>query len=159
MICLKHQQGFTLIELVVVIVVLGILATVAVPRFINLRTEANVVKMESLAGAIESAMTMAFVACQLNPNCNTNNAAGQANTLIDVGLTQNVSFHYGYPNSSDAGIVRMLVLSGFNITGSSPNPTQFRLLGPINNNCRVRYTRSSGAGQRPIVERFLTACN
>ena len=155
--------GFTLIELVIVIVILGIVASVAVPRYLDLRAEANAAKMEAVAGAIESAMTIAFAACQTNPACNSNAAAGQAGTFINVGLAQNVSFHYGYPNSSAAGIDRLLVLEGYVVTpASGSNPRQFRLAGQgtgnLNNNCRVRYTRASGPGQRPTVDRFLSNC-
>ena len=51
----QNQRGFTLIELVVVIVILGILAAVAVPRFVDLQDEANTAALDGVAGAISSA--------------------------------------------------------------------------------------------------------
>ena len=160
---MRVLAGFTLIELVIVIVILGILAAVAVPRYLDLREEANIAKMEAVAGAIESAMTIGFAACQTNPACDPNASAGQAGTFINVGLAQNVSFHYGYPNSSAAGIDRLLVLEGYVVTpASGSSPRQFRLAGQgtgnLNNNCRVRYTRAAGPGARPVVDRFLSDC-
>lgn len=64
---MQKSQGFTLIELVAVIVILGILAAVAVPRFFNLSNEAKQSALNATVGSIESASTLNYAAYQVSP--------------------------------------------------------------------------------------------
>ncbi|MGS0724274.1 type II secretion system protein, partial [Shewanella sp. 30m-9] len=57
---MQKQQGFTLIELVVVIIILGILAVTAAPKFINLQGDARVSALSGMKAAIQSANTLVY---------------------------------------------------------------------------------------------------
>ena len=57
---LKNNRGFTLIELVMVIVLLGILAAIAVPRFVDLQGEARLAVLDASVGAVRSSAVIQF---------------------------------------------------------------------------------------------------
>jgi len=86
---MKNQKGFTLIELVVVIVVLGILAAVAVPKFVDLQGDARDAAVKGVAGNLSSASALNYAAKVTNKLNTTDTSGGctdaVANLLVSGG--------------------------------------------------------------------------
>ncbi len=133
----KKHSGFTLIELVIVIVILGILAAAALPRFSDLSTDARVAAINGLAGSIRSAASIAH-ATQLAKGYSDNQAVSLEGTSITMSG--------GYPT---AGAISSALSDTTNFTGVLDTATSpavsvvFKLNGRAQ--CSVAYSLSTNS--------------
>ncbi|HMD72951.1 MAG TPA: type II secretion system protein [Steroidobacteraceae bacterium] len=138
----NRQTGFTLIELVVVITILGILAAFAIPRFTQLDGQARIAAVNALAGSLQSASALAhsqYLAAGTMPAAVTMD--GQAITLA-----------FGYPDQTGTGIQNALQdTSGFTATVAGTKVTFTKNGAPTPATCAVTYIASPALGTPAAV--------
>ncbi len=99
---MQKQNGFTLIELVVVIIILGILAVTAAPKFINLQSDARASTLQGLQGAIQGANSLVFSKAAIAGEEQKGSATAATADLgsVNIGTGTNAATNYGYLQST-----------------------------------------------------------
>ncbi len=99
----QTQQGFTLIELVVVIVILGILAATALPKFVDLSGDAKLAKVNGVAGAIASSAAIQYSGFLISAGRGYTKAAACAGTYLQGGAAVTGCTSYGTAGACSSG--------------------------------------------------------
>lgn len=149
---MNKQAGFTLIEIIVVIVILGILAAVALPKFVNIGGEARIAKMQGAVGAINSASVLVhskFLAA----------GSPTAGTLAYEGGTLTIATDLvnGYPSAGKIATMAGLASSDF-----TPGAVAAGAIPISDNNkaaCLITYTEAAAGAFPTVTQTALTSAN
>lgn len=151
----NQQAGFTIIELVMVIVILGILSAFALPRFADFGADAREASLDGIAGAIKAAASIAH--------------ADQLVSSASLGTTvtlegQDITMVNGYPTANAAGILVAAGIdsSDFTVTGGgATGNSTITLTITGKTGCNVQYTSANAAtiNTPPITAPFAVAIN
>jgi len=124
------QSGFTLIELIMVVVILGILSAVAIPRFADLGSEARTASLEGLAGAVKSSSAIVHAKWL---------AGGSTGTSVTMeGGTAVTTTAAGYPDALVAGIATAAQIDANDYAHGADNAGS-TIAYTIQANCLVTY--------------------
>jgi MSHA pilin protein MshA len=145
------MRGFTLIELIVTIALVGILAAVAIPRFANLGVDARVASLQGVAGSMRSAAAIVHSAYVVNGSINN------APTAIEGAQ---INTQYGYPDAYGDGIIAAAGISttDFAVSHKDGVTTVKSRNAPDADTCKVEYTKAMSATTPPVVAVTSAGC-
>ena len=119
---MQKQNGFTLIELVVVIIILGILAVTAAPKFINLQSDARASALQGVRAAIQGANSLVYSKAAISGQERLALGATPTPPAVDIGTGTDAVTNFGYIQS-DKNELENAIDVKFDVGTSATDPT------------------------------------
>ncbi|MFZ5775528.1 MAG: pilus assembly FimT family protein [Thermodesulfobacteriota bacterium] len=145
-----NQKGFTLIEIIVVIVLLGILAATAIPRFGDMQTDARIASVNGLAGALRGASAIVHSRALLDGQTGSTGA----DTVTLEGATS-VSTIYSYARNSSIDEA-LVSYDGFTLTAGVDATSE--AIFTLQAGCTVSYEEAAAANGTPTITVATGGC-
>ena len=159
---MKRQSGFTLIELVVVIVILGILAATAAPKFMNLQGDARISALNGLKGAVKSSISMVYSKAILKgiEKSETGKVCATGSDLNGATCTDQIDIVYGRPDASADGLIKSLDIdSKAVLANATANDTSVEWNYFVSADGKSIVIFSSSGGLTPKDQKTNEGCN
>jgi len=145
---MKRSAGFTLIELVIVIIILGILAVTAAPKFLNLQDDAKKAAADGVKAAVASSAQIVYSKAVINGYEKDGEDEDRTVTVAD-GKT--VALAYGYPTATSAGIGNAADIDGTWVGAVSVAGSTF-VYSTSGSDCSVVYTQATSTAGATTVK-------
>jgi MSHA pilin protein MshA len=166
---MRNINGFTLIELIIVIIILGIMSVMAMPRMIDFSQDARIASVNTMQSALEATGKLTYYKCQISQNCSIatwgpiQTIDGNAYCLLEGWFDAGQGDSLGSNPFGTCGIDRYVKHNGFSVMVGNDAASAYEHWFTLDNapdpeNCRAVYRQPDSSGDTPDYSSVTTGC-